>query len=302
MNPILDAIAAIDSAEPGEQLSYRTAGTQFNVNAETLRCRHQGTKLDHAGAANSKQLLSPQQEIELVQYINELTEQGLLPTRTMIQNFASAVAAWACSKRWVSRFLCQNSAHLCSKWSFVRDRTCVKADSEKSYGHYLELLCAKFRQYNMEPRHIYNMDEKGFLAGITSRQKRIFSRQLWEQKKVTAGLQDGSQEWITILALVCADGSLLDPSVIFEAKGGLCTGWVHNVEPEKHQIFFTTSPLGWSNDNVGLAWLEQVFNRRTKDKAWLSYVRCEVLFGIKPRAYQELMRLCRCPSLWKTTR
>jgi hypothetical protein len=28
-------------------------------------------------------------------------------------------------------------------------------------------------------------------------------------------------------------------------------------------------------------------------------VRCEVLFGIKPRAYQELVRLCRCPSLWK---
>jgi hypothetical protein len=32
------------------------------------------------------------------------------------------------------------------------------------------------------------------------------------------------------------------------------------------------------------------------------FVRCEVLFGIKPRAYQELVRLCRCPSLWKTTR
>jgi hypothetical protein len=105
MNPILDAIAAIDSAEPGERLSYRAAGTKFNVNAETLRRRHQGTQLDHAGAANNKQLLSPQQEIELVQYINELTEQGLPPTRTIIQNFGSAVAPWACSKRWVSRFL-----------------------------------------------------------------------------------------------------------------------------------------------------------------------------------------------------
>jgi hypothetical protein len=30
-------------------------------------------------------------------------------------------------------------------------------------------------------------------------------------------------------------------------------------------------------------------------------VRCEVLFGIKPRAYQESVRLCRCPSLLKTT-
>jgi hypothetical protein len=143
MNPILEAIAAIDSAEPGERLSYRAAGTKFNVNAETLRRCHQGTQLDHAGAANNKQLLSPQQEIELVQYINELTEQGLPPTRTMIQNFGSAVAPWACSKRWVSRFLRRNSAHLCSKWSVGMDRTRVKADSENSYCHYLELLHSK---------------------------------------------------------------------------------------------------------------------------------------------------------------
>jgi hypothetical protein len=30
-------------------------------------------------------------------------------------------------------------------------------------------------------------------------------------------------------------------------------------------------------------------------------VRREVLFGIKPRAYQESVRLCRCPSLLETT-
>ena len=40
MNLILDAIAAIDLAEPGERLSYRAAGTKFNVNAKTLRRRH----------------------------------------------------------------------------------------------------------------------------------------------------------------------------------------------------------------------------------------------------------------------
>jgi hypothetical protein len=188
MNPILDAIAAMDSVEPRERLSYRAAGTKFNLNAKTLQCRHQGTQLHHARVANNKQLLSLQQEIELVQYINELTEQGLPPTRTMIQNFESAVALWACSKRWVSRFLCQNSAHLCSKWSIGMDCTCIKADSEHSYCYYLKLLHARIQQYNVEPQYIYNMDEKGFLAGITSRQKRIFSQQLWEQKKVTAGL------------------------------------------------------------------------------------------------------------------
>jgi hypothetical protein len=55
------------------------------------------------------------------------------------------------------------------------DRNRVKANSEHSYRHYLKLLHEKIRQYDVEPRHIYNMDEKGFLAGVTSRQKRIFS-------------------------------------------------------------------------------------------------------------------------------
>jgi hypothetical protein len=171
----LDAIAAIDSAEPGERLSYRAAGTKFNVNAETLRRRHQGTQLDHAEAANNKRLLSPQQEIELEQYINELTEQVLPPTRTMIEDFGSAVVLWACSKRWVSTFLRRNSAHLCSKWSVRMDRTRVKADIENSYRNSLELLPAKIRQYDVEPRHIYNMDEKGFLAGVFFLKKKSFT-------------------------------------------------------------------------------------------------------------------------------
>jgi hypothetical protein len=168
-DPILDAITAIDLAEPREQLSYHAAAEISNVGQETLRRRHQGLELTCTGAANNKQNLSPQQELELVRYINELTEQGLPPTRTMIQNFGSAVAPFPCSKHWVLRFLQQNSAHLCSKWTIRMDRDRVKADSEHSYRHYFKLIHVKIQQYNIEARHIYNMDAKGFLIGVTSR-------------------------------------------------------------------------------------------------------------------------------------
>jgi hypothetical protein len=123
------------------------------------------------------------------------------------------------------------------------DRNRVKANNKDSYRYYFELH-ARNRQYNVEPHHIYNMDEKGFLIGITLRQKRVFSRQLWEQKRVTAGLQDGSREWITVLATVCTDGSSLDPAVIDRGKGALRSGWVHDVEAGKHQVFCTTSLSG----------------------------------------------------------
>jgi hypothetical protein len=180
MDPILNVIADMDSREPGAQLSYRDAAKRSGVSRETLRRRHQGSQATRAGAASHKQNLNAQQELELVRYIKEITEQGLPPTRAMIQNFGSAVAQDPCSDRWVSRFLERNKAHPTSKWTVGMDRNRVKADNKDSYRHYFKLLHSKIRQYNVEPRHIYNMDEKGFLIGITSRQKRVFSRQLWE--------------------------------------------------------------------------------------------------------------------------
>jgi hypothetical protein len=54
------------------------------------------------------------------------------------------------------------------------DRDRVKADGRDSYCYYFELLYAKISQYNVKPRHIYNVDEKGFLISITLRQKRVF--------------------------------------------------------------------------------------------------------------------------------
>jgi hypothetical protein len=59
-------------------------------------------------------------------------------------------------------------------------RNRIKADNKDSYCHYFEFLYAKIRKYNVASRHIYNMDEKGFLIGITLRQKRVCSRQLRE--------------------------------------------------------------------------------------------------------------------------
>jgi hypothetical protein len=78
------------------------------------------------------------------------------------------------------------------------DRNRHQADLGDKYKPYFDLLNDKMTEYNVEPRHTYNMDEKGFLIGITSRSKRVFSRQLWEKKEVTEALQDGSREWITL--------------------------------------------------------------------------------------------------------
>jgi hypothetical protein len=119
---------------------------------------------------------------------------------------------------------------------------------------------------------MYNMDEKGFLIGITGRSKRVFSKRMWEKKEVTAAIQDSNREWISVLACVCADGSHLPPSLIYPSASGLIqSSWVEEIEPGKHSVHVTSSPSGWTNNDIGLAWLKQVFDRYTKEKARRSY-------------------------------
>jgi hypothetical protein len=59
MDPISDAIAAIDVREPGEKLSYRAAQEKLGVDKETLRRRHKGLSRSNAEEAESRMLLNP---------------------------------------------------------------------------------------------------------------------------------------------------------------------------------------------------------------------------------------------------
>jgi hypothetical protein len=68
------------------------------------------------------------------------------------------------------------------------DRNRYNADSKDKYEAYFKLLHNKMREYKVEEENVYNIDEKGFLIGITRRSKRVFSRQFWEQKRVSAAL------------------------------------------------------------------------------------------------------------------
>lgn len=107
------------------------------------------------------------------------------------------------SKTWVTRFVNRHSIHLISH-TVNLDSNRHRADSGAEYSRYFDLLHHKISQYNIEPCHSYNMDEKG-LIGITGRSKRVCSRRMWEQKEVRATIQDGPHEWTLWLACALMD-------------------------------------------------------------------------------------------------
>jgi hypothetical protein len=176
MDPIDEAVAAIESLDEGDHFTYTAMADQYGVSRTTLSRRHRQIQGSLEDMSINQQKLNPQQELELVQYIIRLTKRGLAPTRVMTQRFASQVAKEEVGEGWVTRFLHRNQDALTPQWTPGMDRNRHEADSEYKYRLYFELLHAKTQEYNILPGNTYNMDEKGFMIGTTGRSKRIFSK------------------------------------------------------------------------------------------------------------------------------
>jgi hypothetical protein len=268
MDLIQKAIAAFKAQELGDKTSYTSIAAKYGVDRSTLSRRHQGSQASKDTIIANGRALNPQQELELVRYIEGLTKQGLPPTREMVQNFGSAIAHRQLSESWVTRFLSRHDIDLILKWTAGIDRVRHQADSGYKYKLYFSLLHKKMEEYIILPADTYNMDEKGFMIGVIGRSKRVFSKRMWVKKEVRAAIQDGNREWITVLACVCADGSALPPSLIFAAaNGNIRDTWVEAIEAGEHSVHVSSSPSGWTNDEIAMAWLEQVFDRHTKGKS-----------------------------------
>ena len=74
-----------------------------------------------------------------------------------------------------------------------------------------------------------------------------------------------------LLACICACGEVLPLSLIYEGKAGIQSGWVDAIEARNHEVFVSNSTSGWTNNDLGLAWLQQVFERFTRERAKRDY-------------------------------
>jgi hypothetical protein len=126
----------------------------------------------------------------------------------------------------------------------------------------------KLAQYRILPSDTYNMDEKGFMLGQLQKTKRYFSISEAESKRLAGAGQDGSREWVTVIASICQDGSALPPAIIYSAAtNNHKDTWYEDLETSEPIAHFITSPNGWTTDDIGYQWLTDVFNRHTKQKA-----------------------------------
>jgi hypothetical protein len=95
-----------------------------------------------------------------------------------------------------------------------------------------------------------------------------------------------------VIACICSDGKALSPTLIFQgANGAVQSSWVEAIQAGEHSVFTTSSPSGWSNNDIGLAWLKQVFDRETRRHASTGY-RLLLLDGHGSHVTMDFIEYC----------
>ena len=72
----------------------------YNVDRSTLSRRHRRLTNPKSNYHENEQLLSNQQELDLVKYISKRTEMGLPPTTAMVRNFAEQIVGKRPGNGW----------------------------------------------------------------------------------------------------------------------------------------------------------------------------------------------------------
>ena len=94
--------------------------------------------------------------------------------------------------------------------------------------------------------------------------KRIISQDALRRGKILGAQQDGSREFISLLACVSASGRRLPPLLIYKGEShDIMNTWVEDCK-EEDEAWFASTENGWSCDVVGRLWLKQLFDRYTK--------------------------------------
>jgi hypothetical protein len=133
MEAIDKAIADLEAHGPVVKGQLKETAEKYGVNRSTLGRRWKGETSSKKEGYEQQRKLTPQQELELVKYIEEQGVKGLAPTRKMVQNFASMVAKTPVSMRWVTKFINRHQSDLTSKWTTGMDRNRHLADSGVKY-------------------------------------------------------------------------------------------------------------------------------------------------------------------------
>ena len=104
-------------------------------------------------------------------------------------------------------------------------------------------------------------DIEGFNIGIRGKNSYVICSA--KEKQIYAA-ESGCTEWVTVVECICADGTAINPLIIFKGEN-LQTVWI---PPDiDNDWAWSCNSKGWTCDNIGRECIRCVFDPATRDKA-----------------------------------
>ena len=214
-------------------------------------------------AHHDQQIFTPAAEKAIVRWILKLDDYGMLPRVDYLTDAVMELAKNEGSrqvqvgsqpraqtnligKNWITCFL-NRHPELALKFVSHIDRQRAYAANPRIIQTHFRKLEKVIRDNDIKDNGITNVDEKGFIMGISPQTRCIIKR----GRKNPCVKQDGKWEFITALEAVLADGFVF-PSFLIAKGVQHCFNWYKNVHEEDKDARFAVSKKGWMDNTVAI--------------------------------------------------
>ncbi|RFU36216.1 hypothetical protein B7463_g148, partial [Scytalidium lignicola] len=222
-------LLAINALKNNQIKSMQAAARSFDVPFGTLYDRMRGRP--EAFTTYTKAFkMSQLEESSLVQWIISMGNRGMPPRPSGVHSIANALI----SKRGEPTPPSSLTTKYIRKYSYQR----AKCEDPKLIQQWFNQFLETKAQYGILDEDIYNFDETGFAMGTIATTK------------------------VTVIESINTCGWMLPPLVIFKGKHYQLT--LTNLLPDDWRIEWSDN--GWTNNRIGLEWLEKTFELATKER------------------------------------
>lgn len=189
-------------------------------NHTTLRNRVNGIQ-SIASFNRTKQILSPAEEETIVKLLLASSDRSRPFDFTSIVHLANHILKARLGSRfkklgknWVNRFVERHHDQLQTYWSKPLDSQRAKCLNPASVEGWFSVVKTEIVDEGVLPENIYGMDESGFPPSDQGTSRVVGRRGLKLQHKQGTA----NRENVTAIVTICADGTYLNPLIIFKSK------------------------------------------------------------------------------------
>ncbi len=220
------------------------------------------------GNISATRKLSEPEEVALCWYIDGLDKLGMCVRPAALRNATNLIISHSYNGEspapvigplWIHRFLKRHPEYSVRSQK-ATDPNRKLASNMELVSKWYKKFCQVWKESAIQPEDFWNMDESGFMIGMSKNQKIITK---YRHRQPYTG-SSSNRELVTVVEAISAGGKTILPMVILAGKCHMAC-WCSNTGI-KDDTLFAVSDSGFSNDQLSYQWVKHfdLFSARTQ--------------------------------------